>query len=129
MITEQIQITDILSAIFQRCDTKETGTFFISTNNNKSCQIALKNGIIESISLGAIKGSKALTLLKNTQKGRFYFKKNFMLPTLGNAKITSSEEALQYLGYKHQESTTTHEDLPSKTINKPIIIYRGQVVS
>ena len=87
------------SCLFKYCRSGSTGTVFISTENNRSCQIVLDNGCIKAVSLADKRGFEAISELKETRFNRFYFIKDMQFPLSIYADIICSETVLGELGY------------------------------
>ena len=61
---------------------------------------------------------------------RFSFRKDLVLPMRAEATVSSSEEILQSLASQKPEDITppSQTTTPKTKRNKPVVIYRGQVV-
>ncbi len=131
MSSSQIELTEILEQLFQCCIDQKTGTFFISTEQNHSCQIVINQGELNAISLGLAKGDEAIALLKQTQRGSCSFKSNLLLPMTDEAKIAVSEEALSQLGFeksKFEQQFVVENQVADGGV-KPEVTYRGHVIA
>lgn len=86
--------------LFDRCDKRESGTVFITTKHNKSCQVSITRGQITAFSLGSRKGVDAVKELSSSGCLKASFDSRLKNMPLGeNAKIESSDAALLCLGY------------------------------
>ncbi len=91
---------DLLNSLFKHCLEQATGTLFIATEDNRSCQIVLKQGALTKVSYGQDKDHSALNLLKSLNTGRYSFSSNLILPMDDAATIENSAEALNFLGFE-----------------------------
>lgn len=98
-IESENYISVLESNLFRKCDSGKSGTVFIVTNNNKSCQIVLSDGKIVAFSLGVLKGSKAAVELSKVGFKRASFTENMQFPLCPEAEVDSSEVILELLGY------------------------------
>ncbi len=87
------------TCLFKYCRSGSTGTVFITTENNRSCQIVLNNGCITATSLGDKRGFDAILELKETRINRFSFIKDMQFPLSIYADIICSDTVLSLLGY------------------------------
>lgn len=122
--------TELFSTLFLHCEEKQTGTLFITNNDNHSCQIVLKEGEVISMALGLLKGDEVLSAIKLMEVTRFSFKKDLVLPMPAETQISSSIEVLQKLGYRKAKGNVPPKNTttPKVKSNKPVVMYRGQVV-
>ena len=86
--------------LFNHCDKRDSGTVFITTKHNKSCQVSIARGQITAFSLGAKKGIDAVKELSSCGCLKAYFDPRLKDMPLGEkAKIESSDAVLLRLGY------------------------------
>lgn len=138
---EPTDIENMLSALFNVCLEQSTGTFFVATEDNKSCQIVIERGVLTMSSFGQDKGLAALIEFKALKTGRFSFSSNLVLPMDESATIQHSPEALEFLGYeKYQQALRTPAVEPESEVAEPVPematrterrivrMYRGQPI-
>ncbi|WP_299880238.1 hypothetical protein [uncultured Cocleimonas sp.] len=87
------------TCLFKFCRSGSTGTVFISTDKNQSCQIILEDGEIMAAALGQKRGFEAVLELKETRVKRFSFIQNMKFPLSIYADIICSNTVLDILGY------------------------------
>ncbi len=94
-----IEISPMLKRLFACCKDKETGTFFIVSDDNSSGQVVIEKGILLRCSFKNQKGMEVLSTLKRMQTEKFKFTNKLLLPMSSEASIQYSEDALELLGY------------------------------
>jgi len=87
------------NSLFKYCRSGTTGTAFITTENNRSCQIVLTDGRITAASSGDKRGLGAVSELQEICIKRFSFIKDMQFPLTVYANIDCSNSALNLLGY------------------------------
>ena len=87
------------TCLFKLCRSASTGTIFITTDKNQSCQIILKDGEIKAAALGKKRGFEAILELKETRIKRYSFIKSMKFPLSIYADIICSDTVLDILGY------------------------------
>ncbi|MBD3633542.1 MAG: hypothetical protein HUJ23_01370 [Methylophaga sp.] len=139
--------TDVLNQLAQLCHQAETGTFFITTTDNKACHILLENGRINALSFGRERGKAVITTLPFIKVERFSFQQNVIMPLPSKAYVDDRENLLASLGLHHAELSSTSgkrmyrgaevdtkRTIPSlkkaatEASKKPARMYRGRPV-
>ena len=137
-MSNQSDTTETLNSnLFKHCAEGKTGTISIATNNNKSCQIVLKNGEILAVTMSRLKGLEAVKELLKVGIKRAALNQNLDLPFSEEARIESSDKLLRSLGY-NQSSFTDFDPKELKKSNAstetedikeaPKRMYRGQII-
>lgn len=124
---------DMLDNLFNYCLKKATGTFFVATEDNKSCQIVIEQGDLTKSAFSQLKGVAALMEFKKLKSGRFSFTKNLILPLGDSAKINNSDLVLNRLGIEQfkelQElAKGEYEVAKPNTERKIKSMYRGKPI-
>ncbi len=91
------------NSLFRYCRFGLSGTVFISTDTNKSCQIVLIDGHITAASLGDLRGLDAVLELNYIEINKFSFIKNMQFPLTFYANIECSDSALREIGFCENE--------------------------
>lgn len=130
--------TDILNSLFKNCAEKESGTFFLVTDDNKSFHITIDQGKLKEYSLGGENGFSALANFNSINFVKFSFSKDLVLATNQNATIENSDEALESLGYKeylnaqllakNKENEITEPRIERRKTDRRVRMYRGQPI-
>lgn len=121
--------------LLKNCSELKSGTVLLSTNNNKSCQIVLKDGKITAVSMGRVKGIPAILEIKDAGLKGASFNERLQLPYTDDAIIDSHDEALKLLGFDKEdlEDSTAREIVDDSAIleepsSKSGQTYRGQII-
>lgn len=85
--------------LFIHCAKEKSGTLSIATNNNKSCQIIINKGEIIAVTMSRLMGIEAIRELLEIGFTRASFNQDLELPFKEEARITSSMNLLESLGY------------------------------
>lgn len=134
---EQNQQEILQDSLFKHCAQGDTGTVFISTANNKSCQIVITNGKIMAVSLARTKGFEAILEMEKVGIKAATYTEEMQLNYTDDAIIDSSEAVLKLLGYSKStiENKGEVEDFSESTdspeteaTDKPVRMYRGQII-
>jgi hypothetical protein len=142
--------TEVLKQLANLCHATETGTFFITTTENKACHIIIDKGRITALSYGRDRGEKVVSALPFMKIERFSFKQQVKMPLSSRAFVEESQNILQQLGLhlSQLESASTskkrvyrgveiEEEIKVPTLQKnnaepakkkPSRMYRGQVL-
>ena len=92
MLNNKISHTlQLENSLFKYCRSGSTGTVFITTENDRSCQIVLNNGNITAASLGDERGFEAIFELKDTSIKQYSFINGLLFPLSIYADITCSD--------------------------------------
>ncbi len=102
-MTDTSNSKTLQSCLFKNCYSRKTGTVFITTADNRSCQIVLTNGVITALYLRKILGIKAVLELAKVGFKNCSFTENLQYPLTEDAKIDSSDDVLKFLGYTKTE--------------------------
>lgn len=101
--------TEVLKNLANLCHASETGTFFITTTDNKACHILLDNGRITALSYGRERGEKVASELPFMKIERFSFKSQVIMPLPSRALIDDSNNILELLGLHLNQSDAVSE--------------------
>jgi len=127
--------------LFKHCSAKDSGTAFITTKKNRSCQIIINKGDIRAISIGKQLGFSAAIKLRSEGIKAFSFKEDFIVPFKDEAIVDSSDEVLEFLGFTKSSSIPESSEsevvepiselfAPIKVEEKPktVKMYRGNII-
>ncbi len=119
---EFIPFSEIIKELEKLSQQNETGTFYITSNTNRSAQIMLVNGEITFIYCYNRLGMKGLEQLKTIRAGRFRFQTGSALSK--KTPLPSTAEIFQVLSVKGKEtdaSTTPPSEKAAREISGKII--------
>jgi len=87
--------------LFKPCEEGKSGVVFISTNNNRACQIIIENGSLIAANMKRLKlkGIDAIQELKKLGIRGASFNSGMKIPYNDEEKIETGEFALSSLGY------------------------------
>ena len=88
------------SCVYKHCEDNQTGTILIATNNNRSCQISISEGVVVSASMGRSKGYNVAYDLRKDGIRRSSFTQDMKFPHTTEAHIKSSQMFLEKLQNK-----------------------------
>jgi len=100
--------------LFKFCRAGSTGTVFITTENNQSCQIILEDGEVKALALGQKRGFEAILELNETRIKRYSFIKNMKFPLTIYANIICSDTVLNILGYFENDISNSQNYLAAQ---------------
>ena len=140
--------TEVLKQLATLCHAAETGTFFITTTDNKACHIILDTGRIEALSFGRHRGQNVIHELPFMKIERFSFKQQVKMPLASSAFVDEAVNVLESLGLHHRDSQsqsakrmyrgveieevhtipTLKKASTEPARKKPARMYRGRVV-
>lgn len=140
--------TEVLKQLATLCHASETGTFFITTTDNKACHILLDSGRITALSYGLHRGQKVIPELPFIKIERFSFQQQVKMPLSSRAYIEQDVDVLSSLGLQHTDKENasgkrmyrgaeieTKRELPTlkkagdeDVRKKPARMYRGRVL-
>jgi len=103
------QINILTNNLFKPCAEGKTGTIYISTNNNKSCHIAITEGQIIASKMGRKKGLDAISEMNKIGVKGASFSEGMQLNYTNDSKIESSDTVLKVLGYKETKADVLDE--------------------
>lgn len=139
--------TEVLKRLADLCHAAETGTFFITTTDNKACHILLEMGRITALSYGTQRGQSVVPELPFIKIERFSFKQNVKMPLASRSFVDDGINVLESLGLHHIDAQIDNKRVyrgveieetrviptlkkassePAK--KKPARMYRGRVV-
>ena len=141
--------TEVLKHLASLCHAQETGTFFITTTENKACHIILETGRITALSYVPQRGHDVIPQLPFMKVERFSFQQRIKMPLASKAFLDDSVNVLESLGLHHSdtESASTKRfyrgvemevspQIPSikKSVKetgtkKPPRMYRGRILN
>ncbi len=90
--------TEVLKSLANLCQATETGTFFITTIDNKACHIILDSGRIVALSYGRERGEEVVSALPFMKIERFSFKQSVKMPLTSRAYVDDAYNILEQLG-------------------------------
>ncbi len=139
--------TDVLKQLASLCHEAQSGTFFITTNDNKACHILLEKGRIKALSYGRERGKAVVAALPFIKVERFSFQQNVSMPLPSKAFVDDTENVLAALGLHHADQPAssgkrmyrgaevetkrvipTLKKAASDVVKKPARMYRGRPV-
>lgn len=115
--------TEVLKHLAELCHAAESGTFFITTTDNKACHILLEQGRITALSYGTQRGESVIHELPFIKVERFSFKHNVNMPLSTRAFVDKELNVLESLGLHHGESQP-----PSKRLYRGVEIEQQRVI-
>ncbi len=117
-------------ALFDHCESKRSGTFFLACADNKSGQIVLHNGQMLGLTYAHENGDQAVDGLNNAQGLKFSFSADLIFPLQETLLPDQAQALLKRLGIAEyqQESPEPAETAAVEAPSKPVRIYRGRVV-
>lgn len=124
---DETQLEILQDSLFKHCSEGDTGTIFISTLNNKSCQIVLANGEIKTASLARFKGIEAILEMKEVGIKAATYTDRMQFKHSDDAIIDSSDVVLNMLGYVKLEDQPEEQPEEQET-EKSTRMYRGQII-
>ena len=80
----------IIDELKNRCKSRDNGTLFIKTEDNKSASIALERGVIVDCRFRHFKGMKAIELLRTVTSGKTSFSKDMVLGTVTDETLSTA---------------------------------------
>ena len=118
------------NSVLIHCAERKTGTVFISTHNNKSSQILIKDGEIVAAKTGRLQGNKAIFELESLGIKAVSFNEGMQLKYTEDAMIKSSDAVFNHFNFEMPESSSLEEenyfeDL-EELVQKDVRMYRGQ---
>jgi hypothetical protein len=93
--------TDVLKQLASLCHEAETGTFFITTIDNKACHILIDKGRIKALSYGRKRGEAVIPELPFIKIERFSFQQGVSMPLSTRSFVGNSKNVLASLGLHH----------------------------
>ena len=137
--------TEVLERLGALCRAADTGTFFITTTDNKACHIVLDEGHITAMSFASHRGEDVISQLPFIKVAGFSFKPQMKMPLSSRAAIDDGDKVLAALGLHHPDNTVHHskrmyrgteiEETPQPVrmqkpdsdpaAKKPVRMYRG----
>ena len=107
-----IQYKSFANAVVEYCKEGMNGTAFISTLNNKSCQVVIKEGIIIAVIMGRIKGEAAIAEVEKVGIKGASFNERLHLPYSEDAVIKSNAAILG-----HADSAQNNNNVSEQSSN------------
>ncbi|MCX4186830.1 hypothetical protein [Methylophaga sp. OBS4] len=89
-----IENTEVLNHIYSLCQAAETGTFFITTTENRACHLIIDNGRITALSYGPLRGEQVVAQLPQIKIERFSFKAKIKMPLAGRSFVEDDYDVL-----------------------------------
>ncbi|OUD13217.1 DUF4388 domain-containing protein [Thioflexithrix psekupsensis] len=119
-----LAFSGLMATLNQLCNQAKTGTFFISTEDNRAVSFVLKNGQIISCSYGHFRGEMALPYMRQIQAGSYAFSEKVFFSLMDEQHLPDTAEIFALLNYQDY----TPPMMPSETSEKTQI-YRGITLS
>ncbi len=118
MQKQRIDYDALISTLHQFCLEKQTGTLFVSTDDNRSVRFALDNGRIISCIHGRTRGKEAIPLITAIKSGRYSFNSCLFDKQQDTDFLPSTEELLLNLGLSLEaiEQADNHTKTPTTNI-------------
>lgn len=147
-----LEITALLGQIVRLCAEQKSGTLFLTTTDNKACQIVFEQGRIIAMAYGTIRGAAVADILPRLVVQASQFNSTLTMPLSSKAKLDDDNSVFVKLGLRRstvQQIAPTHSQrmyrghavvsateslLTAKSDVKPAKprkarrIYRGQVL-
>jgi hypothetical protein len=149
-----IDNTEVLKQIYTLSQTEQTGTFFITTTQNRACHILLEHGRVVALSHGPHRGEQVLTHWSEMEIERYSFKPNVKMPLAGRSFLDDDTDIFNFLDVSfepeaedvvhapvsaskkriyrgieiEEEKRDTEPQTPTSKVKKPLRIYRGRVI-
>ena len=121
-LSQRIHSQNLENSLFKYCRSGSTGTVFIATDSNKSCQIILIDGYITAASLGNLRGLDAVLELNKVEIKQFYFIKDMQFPLTIYANIECSDSALNEIGFCENELSNRLNQNQSQKAFDPVLL-------
>ncbi|HEC72953.1 MAG TPA: hypothetical protein ENI26_01120 [Methylophaga aminisulfidivorans] len=118
---------DVLQQLSSLCRSGQSGTFFITTTENRACHILLESGRITALSYGRLRGEEVIDEWANLNIERFSFK-SIKMPLAGRSFLDEQEDALSLLGDDVKPSPELHGSQSKDAMVSKTRIYRGVVI-
>ena len=122
-----LENTEVLARIIGLCRDEKTGTLFLSTRQNKACNIVFEAGRIVAMSYGPVKGAAVAEILNDLIIERGRFDETIHLPLGPRAGIGPNTDIFGKLGFRRGDSPV--DDAESRPASsRPISaerFYRG----
>lgn len=109
-----------MNDLYCTCTDKKTGTFFITTAENRACHILIEDGMVSALSYGRLRGKDVVDVLADIDIERYAFKDGTKMPLAGRAFVDDGYDVLLALNLNPDSTTNVR--------TKPKRIYRGQVI-
>ena len=119
-----LETTEILKLLLTLCNEQKSGTFFLTTADNKACHIIFEQGQIEAMAFGSVKGIAVARLLPRLIIERTSFNSTLKMPLSGRASIEDQADIFAALGLRRQARS---ENVVSASHKTPRM-YRGHLV-
>ena len=120
-----LETTEILKLLLTLCNEQKSGTFFLTTADNKACHIIFEQGQIEAMAFGSVKGIAVAKLLPRLIIERTSFNSTLKMPLSGRASIEDQADIFAALGLRRQARS---ENVVSASHSKTPRMYRGHLV-
>ncbi|WP_417535904.1 hypothetical protein [Methylophaga sp.] len=148
-----IHNTEVLKQLYTLSQAEQTGTFFITTIQNRACHILLEQGRVVALSHGPHRGEQVLKHWSEMEVERYSFKPNVKMPLAGRSFLDDDTNIFRFLNVSfesdhddvshpvsaskkriyrgveiEENGRTAASQTPSLKVKKPLRIYRGQVI-
>ena len=87
------------NTLFEQCYQRTTGTFFVTTQDNRSAQILVEEGIIKGANYAELTSYEALTTLMSQSDLPFSFSQDLAFPIRQPLSDTETNAFLEEFGY------------------------------
>lgn len=116
-----IENREILDQLLTLCKNAETGTFFITTTDNRACHVVIEQGRITAMSYGPLRGEQVASALQGMEVAGFSFKTGIKMPLPSRASIGDNLDVLSLLG----ATSDPDPEMPDLSALEQNRIYRG----
>jgi hypothetical protein len=122
-----LKFSSLMAVLNQLCNQAKTGTFFISTEDNRAVSFVLKQGQIISCSYGHFRGEMALPYVRRIQAGSYAFSEKVFYSLMDEQHLPNTAEIFACLDY--QDYTPPMESSEISDTREKSQIYRGITLS
>ena len=120
-----LETTEILNKLLTLCNEQKSGTFFLTTADNKACHIIFEQGRIEAMAFGSVKGIAVANLLPRLLIERTSFNSTLRMPLSERANIEDQADIFAALGLRRQQTAAIGAPHIASKIPR---MYRGHLI-
>lgn len=118
-----ISYAKLLSILYQLCITEKTGTLFITTSDNATVAVILREGLITACAWDHERGLAAVRKIKELKMGHYVFSENIFFSLQQHDDLPTTAHILSLLGHEIPEDSPLLQREP-----EPTKCYRGATV-
>jgi hypothetical protein len=119
-----LEFSALMAVLNQLCNQFKTGTFFVSTEDNRAISFVLKKGRIISCSYSHFRGEMALSYIRQIRAGSYAFSEKVFYSLMDEQHLPNTREIFACLGYCDYLPSVELSETCEKTK-----IYRGVSLS